>query len=42
MKLVELIIDILEESLVPLKQGEILELAENHFAYVGLSLFEKI
>ncbi len=33
MKLVEIIIDILDNSLVPLKQGEILELAENHPAY---------
>lgn len=33
MKLVELIIDILEDSLVPLKQGEILVLAERHSAY---------
>ena len=31
--MVELIIDILEESLVPLKQGKILQLAENHPAY---------
>lgn len=33
MKLVELVIDILEKSEVPLKQGEILSLAEKHPAY---------
>jgi hypothetical protein len=33
MKLVELVIDILEQSVKPLKQGEILALAEQHHSY---------
>lgn len=42
MKLVELIIDILEESLVPLKQGEILVLAEMHSAYENCSELHRV
>ena len=33
MKLVELIIDILEKSEIPLTQGEILSIAEKHEKY---------
>jgi uncharacterized protein len=42
MKLVEIIIDILEDSLVPLKQGEILELAEQHPAYFSCKELQRV
>ena len=42
MKLVELIIDILEKSEVPLKQGEILSLAEKHVAYKHCDELHKV
>ena len=42
MKLINLIIDILEKSEVPLKQGEILALAEKHPAYMDCIELQKV
>lgn len=42
MKLVEIIIDILEDSLVALKQGEILELAEQHPDYYSCKEIQRV
>ena len=42
MKLVELIIDILDESKEPLKQGEILELAQKHKRYAECEELHKV
>jgi hypothetical protein len=42
MRLVELIMDILEQSTKPLKQGEILALAERHSSYTTCRELQKI
>ena len=42
MKLVELIIDILEKSEIPLTQGEILSIAEKHEKYYECEELQKV
>ncbi|MBA2621529.1 MAG: hypothetical protein H0U87_10050 [Acidobacteria bacterium] len=42
MKLVELIIEILEDSLIPLKQGEILELAQRNPAFYSCGELQRV
>ncbi len=42
MKLVELIIEILENSIVPLKQGEILELAQKNPAFYSCGELQRV